>query len=355
MNILLIASHLDASQVAFAKALRGANHTVVLVVAYRENEVQGLALARRLLTIDTLAADGQQAAETFQLFEARLASGVDASFLKGQTPISDDDESAARFARAAAGFVAAKQQTFDRVQVLGLATLQDTLRQSPFCTQVVAAGDTRGVDYNMWNPATDTNLSQRYDASENSVRFSKAANKADLQHALSLPQANVPLILISNAVANTYSEAFARLLLQNVQLVVDGDALANLDATWRDRLAHANQVSMHKLLAGADVVVCSPEDADFDTFAAMRYGTLPLLVGAAPARGVELDFDCRSGTTVFSETNHEAVYAACLRSVAACHDRDGLARTRARLMRQDHSWDRVAKSFSAASAASATT
>src|SRR5205823_11549001 len=55
------------------------------------------------------------------------------------------------------------------------------------------SGIINGVDYNIWNPAVDEHLPQKYD--EKSVAAGKAACKAALQRELNLPvEPRVPLI-----------------------------------------------------------------------------------------------------------------------------------------------------------------
>ncbi len=155
-------------------------------------------------------------------------------------------------------------------------------------------GIVNGVDYGEWNPATDTRLAAKYDAS--SVARGKPICKAALQRRFNLPQRpRTPLVgMISRLVEQKgigLVGAIAPQLLadEEVQWVFLGEGepayhrmLKDLERRFPDRVAvklgFDNDLA-HQIEAGADIFVMPShrEPCGLNQLYSLKYGTVPVV------------------------------------------------------------------------------
>ncbi len=215
-----------------------------------------------------------------------------------------------------------------------------------------------GLDYAVFNPATDTAIPARFDAEDASNKGRcKAAVLTELELEFELDR---PLIfaLASNSEAGLLLlNALPALLKNDVAVVVSApnaasaafDRLAAEYPADLVRLKDHSDAARRRLFSAADFALCL--DAGAGTAAsiqaAQRYGAVPIAlgVGAAAEALVDCDAELETGTGfVFDVASGQALLGAASRALAA-YGSPGHARLRRRVMRVDVSWDRVARRY----------
>lgn len=201
-------------------------------------------------------------------------------------------------------------------------------------------GILNGIDDEIWNPATDAWIAERYDVA-NLTR--KRLNKAALQDTVGLPRSDVPVIgmvtrLTEQKGIDLVIEALPALLARGVQLVVLGagsqayqHAFAAAAAHNPSRMAFVcgyDDPLAHVIEAGADVFLMPSrfEPCGLNQMYSMAYGTLPIVHGVggladtvrpAGAPGDGALTGAHSGTGfVFTEPTSGALLGAVDRALA---------------------------------------
>ena len=216
-----------------------------------------------------------------------------------------------------------------------------------------------GLDYAVFNPATDTALPSRFDAQDVSNKGRcKSAVLSDLGLELELDR---PLVF---ALASTRGEAELLLgavptLLKNdiaiIALVNDGVSAAELDRLTGEypsdlaRLKDASDPARRRALAAADFALCLDGGARTSAalHAAQRYGAVPVAFAQGPVVDalVDCDAELETGTGfLFDSLDIQGLLGASARALAA-YGSPGHARLRRRVMRLDVSWERVARRY----------
>jgi starch synthase len=229
-------------------------------------------------------------------------------------------------------------------------------------------GILNGVDYAVWNSATDPLLETHFDARHPER---KAAAKAALQRQLGLrvdpaamligvvsrltPQKGIDLLL----------EVLPSLLAENVQLALLGSGDAPLETACQALAADApQQVAVcfaydetlaHRIIAGADVIAVPSrfEPCGLTQLYGLRYGSLPLVhrVGGLADTVVDADDSALAAGSatgfVFDAPSAEALERAARRALALYRQPDRWRLMMRRAMTQDHSWDGAAAAYAA--------
>jgi starch synthase len=152
-------------------------------------------------------------------------------------------------------------------------------------------GIINGIDVDLYDPATDPNLFDHYDAGSFEK---KAANKTKLRKMLGLaPRKNTPLIglvtrLVSHKGLDLVAAALDRMMDLDVQVVVVGrgewhfeQLFRNAEEMYKGRFSAQimyNPGMAMKLYAGADIFLMPSlsEPCGLSQMIAMRYGTVPV-------------------------------------------------------------------------------
>ena len=237
------------------------------------------------------------------------------------------------------------------------------------------SGLTHGVDAAVWNPATDPNLTARFDPMDLS---GKARCKAELQRRLGLPiREDIPLLGIlatgaTEAGFDLLETAGPKVLRNDCQIAIALESRGQKDETiqtalqalserWPDRIqvrvssptpssqSLANQSLAHEILGASDLVLVPSrsEPCGFTQMAAHRYGALPIVrrVGSLADTVVDCDARLETGSGfIFDDATPEELLAAVRRAFAAFR-LEGFDALRRRVMRIDHSWDRSARRY----------
>ena len=148
-------------------------------------------------------------------------------------------------------------------------------------------GIVNGVDTDIWNPATDPNITPYKTAS------GKLANKKALQKTFGLGRADGPLyVLVSRLTAqkgiDLLLDALPELLKQGGQLALLGSGDPQLEVALLAAAASHENVSVkigydellaHQMMAGGDVILVPSrfEPCGLTQLYGLRYGTLPLV------------------------------------------------------------------------------
>jgi len=225
------------------------------------------------------------------------------------------------------------------------------------------AGITNGVDYAVWNPATDPAIASRFDAEDFT---NKARCKGSLQRELGLPlEPEAPLFayvgrMVEQKGTDLVVGACPKLLrATDAQLVFAGDgdrslvsAVEGVVGKSHGRAAFARAASealVHRIFAAADFVVVPSryEPCGLVQMYAQRYGALPVAhaTGGLCDTIVDCDAKLETGTGfLFDEPTVDSLLGACERATAArgLPRWPGLVRG---VMRLDRGWDRPGRRY----------
>jgi starch synthase len=224
-------------------------------------------------------------------------------------------------------------------------------------------GITNGVDYAVWNPATDPALVARYDAEDFSA---KTRSKGALQKELGLPvDTGAPLVafvgrLVRQKGLQLVLEMLPRLLrATDAQVVIAGDGERAIAAAIEEAAAKSNQRVVfahaaaeplaHRIFGAADLVLVPSvyEPCGLVQMYGQRYGALPVAraTGGILDTVVDCDAKLETGTGfLFSEPTGDALLGATERALAArtLPRWPGLVR---RVMRLDRGWEGPARRY----------
>lgn len=216
-----------------------------------------------------------------------------------------------------------------------------------------------GLDYAIFNPATDTALAARFDAQDVSNKGRcKAALLTELGLELELER---PLLfaLASSARENELLLAALPTLLKNDIAIIASvsgasatERLKALAAEYQSDLAclkDSTDAGRRRALSAADFALSleSTSRTPATLQAAQRYGAVPIAYakGAAIDALVDCDAELETGTGfLFDALDQAALTGAAARALGS-YGSPGHARLRRRIMRFDVSWERVARRY----------
>lgn len=224
-------------------------------------------------------------------------------------------------------------------------------------------GIVNGVDYGVWNPATDSVLAGRYDGEDAS---NKARCKGALQKELGLPlESNAPVIVsVGRIVAQKGSDLVAEVIPRilrgsDAQIVIAGDGDEGLVAkiTQAVEKSHgravfaraASETLVHRMFAAADIALVPSrfEPCGLVQLYAQRYGAPPVAhaTGGLVDTIVDCDAKLETGTGfLFDEPTADALYGAVQRAIAA-FESDRWPMLRRRVMKLDRGWERAGRQY----------
>jgi starch synthase len=227
-------------------------------------------------------------------------------------------------------------------------------------------GILNGVDYAVWNPATDSSIIARFDADDPS---NKGRAKSAVLGELGLEIAgDRPLVVSLGRVvpqkgSDVLASALPKLLNLDISLAIAGSGTPSIERALKDGVAAANvpgserasflgQVSeqlAHRLIAGADLVLVPSryEPCGLVQMHAQRYGSVPIAsrTGGLIDSIVDADASLETGTGfLFDGPTAENLVGAVQRGVAAMREPRWPSLLR-RVMRLDRGWDRPARRY----------
>jgi starch synthase len=229
-------------------------------------------------------------------------------------------------------------------------------------------GIVNGVDYTVWNPATDPLLAATYDF--HTVAERKPLCKAALQRRFGLPELPAAPVLgmvarlVEQKGLDLVGKAAEPLLQQGVQLVVLGEGeaayhrmLLALRSRFPDRVGVVfgfDDALAHQIEAGADLFLMPSryEPAGLNQLYSLKYGTVPVVRATGGLADTIIDYTpqtAENGTATgfcFVPFTPAALLRAVDRALEVYRGSPekwlALMRTG---MQQDWSWDRIAAEY----------
>lgn len=224
-------------------------------------------------------------------------------------------------------------------------------------------GILNGIDYEMYNPATDKHIIKNYTIT---TLEGKTKNKEELQKRMGLPVKNVPLVgIVSRLVDAKGMDLLGRVLgdllaLDDFQLVVLGVGEVRYEhffqlAAWLhpDKIAYAffDEPLAHWIYAGADLLLMPSlfEPCGISQLIAMRYGTLPLVRETGGLKDTVQPYNQYTGEgNGFSFTNynaHDMMYTLRLAMAVYRENREVWTRIMKNAMASEYGWQHSALKY----------
>jgi starch synthase len=239
--------------------------------------------------------------------------------------------------------------------------LADESRHGPlavaFARRATATtGILAGLDYAVYNPATDAELASRFDAEHLDAK--RICRTAVLRDAGLDLDGDRPLLVCMSQAGAGFDAAWLKtlcgeLLNNDLNLIVAGDGAQQLDPLPQSAARKAALISKstpameRKLYAAADLVLClTPYPGDgLSIRKAQRYAAIPIAQsqGAALDTIVDCDPQLETGTGFLFEGPAD-VEATVQRALVAYRS-GAWPRLQRRVARLDLSWDRVAHRY----------
>lgn len=215
-----------------------------------------------------------------------------------------------------------------------------------------------GLDYALFNPATDTALPARYDAEDVSNKGRcKSTVLSELTLELELDRPLLFALASSASEAQLLLAALPGLLKNDIAVVasVPATSAAELDRLAADypsdlvRLKDAGDAARRRALSAADFALCLDAGSltPASVQAAQRYGAVPVALakGAVVDALVDCDAELETGTGFLFEAPDTATLLGAATRAFSAYGSPGHARLRRRVMRLDVSWERAARRY----------
>ena len=226
------------------------------------------------------------------------------------------------------------------------------------------AGILNAVDYESWNPETDSFIAAKYSAQDLS---GKAACKADLLREFGLAaETRLPVVgIVSRFVQqkgfDLIHQVADRLAMEELILIVLGNGQREYEDMFRRlnkqypqkvavKIAYDNAVA-HKIEAGSDIYLMPShyEPCGLNQIYSLKYGTVPVVRATGGLDDTVEQFDPRSskGTGFkFREYSGEAMLDSMKAAISLYRDHPDAWRTLMRNgMAQDYSWMNSAREY----------
>lgn len=230
------------------------------------------------------------------------------------------------------------------------------------------SGIINGIDYEVWNPATDPHLDHHFDVPRLDQRL---ANKQALQREFDLPERSSAMLLgyigrlVEQKGADLILEVLPRLeRIGNVQVVLLGSGNPYLEQALREaqfrypemvrcRIGYDEALS-HRIEGGCDAFLMPSrfEPCGLNQLYSLRYGCVPIVHTTGGLADTVVDVTTESlqnGTATgfsFQHADGEGLWYALRRAVDCYHNRPDLWRDlMVRGMESDFSWHNSAEQY----------
>lgn len=224
-------------------------------------------------------------------------------------------------------------------------------------------GILNGIDTEMYNPATDENLYEKYDV-EN-FAAAKAVNKTELQKRLNLPERpEVPLIgmvtrMVGHKGLDLVREVLDNLLCNHdVQFVILGSGDWEYETFFREMqqrypeklvacFGYVPELS-HKIYAASDIFLMpsKSEPCGLSQMIALRYGSIPIVRETGGLKDSITDSGDNEGNGFTFKSYDSGDMLWCIeRSLKGFEDKEGWSILVRRAMETDNSWGKSANAY----------
>lgn len=219
-----------------------------------------------------------------------------------------------------------------------------------------------GVDYQVWDPASDIYLTQNYSPDDLSAKQKcsiQIAQTFDLDED-DTPIAAVISSLVDRKGLDIITQAMDRLIGLGARLIVQGRgedqyyvALKDFASKYPKRIGISldyEKSLAHKILAGADIFMMPSrfEPCGLEQLYSLKYGTVPLVRATGGLDDTIIDNNEMPGHGTgfkFKEYTSEALLEAMSRAVKMYKDKEAWTAMMINGMNQDYSWTKAASKY----------
>jgi starch synthase len=224
-------------------------------------------------------------------------------------------------------------------------------------------GILNGIDHDVWNPATDTNIEAVYTV--NTVMEGKQKNKEIICSQYGL-DASLPLfVFIGRLVGEKAADVLPAAIDKAIQtygakasymILGSGDpavemALSKVAARYNNIFKvyiGYNEVLSHGLYASADFLLMPSrvEPCGLNQLYAMRYGTVPMVRSTGGLQDTVVDMGDKEGYGIrFTHANEKDIVDSIGRAIDVYDNNTHLLWMRQFMMQINHSWDQTVESY----------
>ena len=224
-------------------------------------------------------------------------------------------------------------------------------------------GILNGVDYEIWNPATDKNLAKRFSRMTLSLRVE---NKLVLQKEMGLPEdMDVPLLGIVSRLDiqkgfDILAEAMEEIVGLGCQFCLLGtgdpkyhELFESLAAKYPDKVGIKlgfDAALAERIYAGSDMFLMPSryEPCGLGQLISFKYGAIPIVRKTGGLADTVRDFDLKTGVGdgfAFAEYSSSALLAAVKRAIDVYKNKSVWVNLQKNVMDYDYSWDASARKY----------
>lgn len=223
------------------------------------------------------------------------------------------------------------------------------------------SGIVNGIDTEVYNPETDTNIFENYNID---TIDKKVINKTGLQKELGLPQReDVPVIgivsrLVKHKGFDLVKRVFEDMLKADVQFAILGSGEWEFETFFHEMSQKYPQkvgfkmgfipALARKIYAGADIFLMpsQSEPCGLAQLVALRYGTIPIVRATGGLADTIVDSGDNEGNGfTFQSYNAHDMLEAVWRALQGYSDKQGWATLKKRAMECDNSWGKSANEY----------
>lgn len=225
------------------------------------------------------------------------------------------------------------------------------------------SGILNGIDYNLWNPATDTNLTKKYSIENLDDKY---VNKEAFQKELGLKvDCDIPMIgMISRLVDQKGLDILAKIINDILSMKIQFVLLGTGDHRYHllmEKMAKAHQkntsvnlefdaIPPEKIYAASDIIIIPSryEPCGLNQMIGFKYGTIPVArrTGGLKDSIEEFDLKTRKGTGfTFEDYTSEAFLGAIKRALSVHQNRNAWRELVKYVMGLDFSWRVSARDY----------
>jgi len=224
-------------------------------------------------------------------------------------------------------------------------------------------GITNGVDYDVWNPATDPEIISHYNDDDIG---GKLECKRDLLEQFSLPVdlkrpifANITRLTAQKGI-DLMMQVAGEILAAGAYIISLGSGESRYEEFWQRLRDHASrQVGVyrgyseslaHKIEAGADMFMMPSkfEPCGLNQMYSLRYGTVPIVRAVGGLDDTVHNFDAVNGTGngfKFGPYRADSFLEKIYEALFAYADQDTWRRIQRNGMSEDNSWENAARKY----------
>jgi starch synthase len=224
-------------------------------------------------------------------------------------------------------------------------------------------GVVNGVDYTVWNPASDTLITSTYTPGDLS---GKDRCKQALLQEHGLPEkTSVPVLAMISPLENQkgcdlLADILEQLMERDLYLLISGTGHEKYQKLFQRMVEkypqkiglhlEFDQSLIHRVLAGADMLLMPSrqEPCGENQLYALKYGTVPIVRATGGLHDTVEPFRTGQDTGTgfaFSEYEPEALLNAIIEALNAYQDQETWKALMLRGMQQDFSWDASAQAY----------